>query len=444
MNDNTKLLDRLFYSFVDLTDTRDFFNGLCDYIDYINSVDEFEKIGVGLLDKIKPIEEKIETLNSIAVEKLKQVHKELTDYISKNKINRADINKALQDYDLRIGGHIKGRKLADGLHDELSDIIRYLHETPEHKEFASKYILFWNDKIHIRHWLYPDEIKDFYDYWKEAQEQHESELWGQMGDVINYYKIIKEGRERRKELVREYENNSLDAVYELVFNHDILLGEWAEIQEGKCSNPIFFKIAKVKPIITRFQNYILTGLNKSMNENYRILANLNKDIDLNKESGGLDKALSDLSSYLAKSITKHRYNPKTATKKLEKESLGQSVSKITVIKLKSSKIAIAVNDNYQETKVIKDYSPSWQIFIKEIEDRNLKPETRKEVKEISKSMSDYFNYNSKKCPIYMGGKYALTDIFTGKGNDTIINPDVKTEIITEAKFISRREKQNNK
>lgn len=129
--------------------------------------------------------------------------------------------------------------------------------------------------------------------------------------------------------------------------------------------------------------------------------------------------------------------------KLGAKSNGK-ICKITIIKMDNGKILIAVNDNYFETREIKGSSEMWKIFIKEVEDRNIKPETRTDVKEISKAMADYFNYNAKKCPIYMGGKYALTEIFTGRGIDTMISPEIKTEIITESRLLSRKKRKDEK
>ena len=123
---------------------------------------------------------------------------------------------------------------------------------------------------------------------------------------------------------------------------------------------------------------------------------------------------------------------------------NEKIRKITMIKMDGGKFLIAVNDDFSETREVKASSEMWKIFIKEVEDRNIKPETRTDVKEISKAMADYFNYNGKKCPIYMGGKYALTEIFTGKGIDTTISPEIKTEIITESKFLSRKKRKDKK
>ena len=141
---------------------------------------------------------------------------------------------------------------------------------------------------------------------------------------------------------------------------------------------------------------------------------------------------------------KQKIKELTEEKKAEKIGKNRIIKKITIIKMNGGKVLIAINDDYQETRTPKSYSEWWQTFIKEIEDRNIRPETRNNVRDISKAMKDYFNYNSKKCPIYMSGKYTLTEIFVGKDIDTKINPEVKTEIIKETSFFSRKNRKNKK
>ncbi len=150
-------------------------------------------------------------------------------------------------------------------------------------------------------------------------------------------------------------------------------------------------------------------------------------------------------------VTNIEYCPKDFIKYLRKKQIislknvgGEKIKKITIIKMKDGKKLIAVNDNLAETKEIKDYSEWWQIFIKETEERNMRPETRSNVKTISKDMADYFNYNTQKCPIYMGGKYKPTEIFTGRGDDAKLNPDIKTEPITEKQYLIRRKRKTKK
>ena len=141
--------------------------------------------------------------------------------------------------------------------------------------------------------------------------------------------------------------------------------------------------------------------------------------------------------------SKNYTTPQKKEKTEVKENKGK-IEKITIIKKDSGKFLLAINDNYGETKELKSSSKWWKIFIREIEERNMKPETRTNVEEITKDMSVYFNYNDEKCPIYMNGKYALTEIFVGQRADTIINPEIKTEIIPESKFLSRKNKKSKK
>jgi len=120
------------------------------------------------------------------------------------------------------------------------------------------------------------------------------------------------------------------------------------------------------------------------------------------------------------------------------DASNEKIKKIIIIKMNDGKKLVAINDNLTETKEIKDYSEWWQIFIREIEERNIRPETRSDVKEISKDMLDYFKYNIQKCPIYMSGKYKPTEIFIGRGDDATLNPDIKTKIMTERQYLARK------
>jgi len=152
--------------------------------------------------------------------------------------------------------------------------------------------------------------------------------------------------------------------------------------------------------------------------------------------------LENIEALLQGLLSKDKEKPKQV--KIIKPEESKEIKKITIIEMNNGKYLFAVNDNYKETKKILDSSEWWQIFIKEIAERNMRPETRTNVKEISKDMTDYFNYNTNKCPIYMGGKYDLINIFVGKDIDTTINPDIKTEIISEKKYLIRKKKKGKK
>ncbi|XOB46638.1 MAG: hypothetical protein ACKKMV_00425 [Candidatus Nealsonbacteria bacterium] len=130
--------------------------------------------------------------------------------------------------------------------------------------------------------------------------------------------------------------------------------------------------------------------------------------------------------------------------KKEKILGDKKIKKITIIEMNNGKHLFAINDNYKEAKEIKEYSEWWQVFIKEVRERNMRPETRTNVKAIPKNMTDYFNYNAYKCPIYMGGKYNLTNIFVGREIDVKINPEIRTEIILEKKYLIRLKRKKKK
>ena len=129
----------------------------------------------------------------------------------------------------------------------------------------------------------------------------------------------------------------------------------------------------------------------------------------------------------------NEYQNKNILKRNETPKTNDKVKKITIIKLDSGKNLIAVNSNYSEAKSLSLKSNRWKIFIKEVEEKNF-PLERKTSKGASKEITDYFNYNTQKCPIYFKGKYKPTNIFSGYDSDTLLNPDIKTEIINEKSY----------
>jgi len=154
-----------------------------------------------------------------------------------------------------------------------------------------------------------------------------------------------------------------------------------------------------------------------------------------KEASETDKLIDKLEEDINEKVRKNE-----ETKKNRKNNLkaNKQIRKITIIEMKNGKRLIAVNDNYNEAKPIKN-TEWWGIFIKEIKERGMINRTN--IKQIPKGMFDYFNYNNGKCPIYMGGKYDLTDIFVGRDIDTAINPEVKTKIMTETQYLTRKNRK---
>lgn len=363
MSRDIELLDKFYSSFITSDNPKDFFNGMADYAEFIDSIPEFEKISTELLNQRNPfVERRIQT-DKTAVEKMKEVHVELVAYITKNNIDRAGIKQALREYDAWLNGEATGgQDLCDNLHDLLCDIIRYLYEsgTPEYKEFACRYIIFWKDKTSIKHWLYPQEIADYFDAVKDLDEKRETELWGLVGQVSRLYQIIKKGRDRRKELVKSsIENKSGKAIYELVFNHDILLGEWIQIEEGKFGDIVFFDIKKIRPIITRLQNYILKELNKKIDPL--------KDLkDMENEWLGLDKvpqkSFTDIQKEMGESL--NRQKEQNLEDKRHRETLKQN----RILATKESKYLHAI-DTIIERADLGDKSFSIDYYYFNFEDR---------------------------------------------------------------------------
>ncbi len=133
-----------------------------------------------------------------------------------------------------------------------------------------------------------------------------------------------------------------------------------------------------------------------------------------------------------------RTNKKITAKKSNKKD---PIRKIVIIKMNDGKQLVAVNDS-KETKAIRGYAESWKILEKEIKDRNLDQYQRTGVKDISDAVVDYFNTN-KRCPIYMGGKYALTDVIVGRDIKGI-SPAITTNIMTEKEYATYKKRKGKK
>jgi len=159
----------------------------------------------------------------------------------------------------------------------------------------------------------------------------------------------------------------------------------------------------------------------------------------------VDSKLNEVVITRGKKVAKQSQGIRGEDKKIRKNKFKKSegIRKITIIKMNNGKHLFAINDDYENVKRILEHSEWWQIFIGRVAEQSMLPEARTNVKTIPKKMADYFNYN-KKCPIYMGGKYALTDIFVGRDIDTMINSDIKTATMTERQYVIRKKKAGRK
>jgi hypothetical protein len=189
-------------------------------------------------------------------------------YIKKHEIKNDVIEHALKEYQNWKDGLISGSMpLVHNLHDRLCDVIRALYELPEHKEYALKYIEFWkNDKTLIRYYLPLKEMAEFYDFKEEFDEKSKSELWGQVSKLGWIFQIIKNGKIKHLELVNKLEHGNIkdrtEASHELLWGYNPTYGAWKRIQQGESAHGSIggsmFDVNKIKPIVTRLHNFILS------------------------------------------------------------------------------------------------------------------------------------------------------------------------------------------
>jgi hypothetical protein len=81
---------------------------------------------------------------------------------------------------------------------------------------------------------------------------------------VHFCKIVKSGLDKHRELIKEMQEKHSSKTHWEIMNHNTLLAEWQAISEGtdRANRAIFFDVKKIKPIIIRFQNYLLKELSK--------------------------------------------------------------------------------------------------------------------------------------------------------------------------------------
>src|SRR3989344_2083270 len=134
--DKMDILERYYNAFINLENPRDFFIGMADYLEFLDSVPEFDRITADIVAQRKPLEEKLEAFKKVALEKIAEVHDQLQAYVSEHKIEDQGVQRAFSDYDGWLNGKIAGSSsLPDALHDALGDVIILLYRMPEYKDF---------------------------------------------------------------------------------------------------------------------------------------------------------------------------------------------------------------------------------------------------------------------------------------------------------------------
>lgn len=102
--DKLDILERYYNAFINLENPKDFFIGLGDYLEFADSVTEFDRITGEILAQRKSFEEKLEVFKAKALEKISAIKKELFEYVSREKIQSETIGRAFKDYEDWLSG----------------------------------------------------------------------------------------------------------------------------------------------------------------------------------------------------------------------------------------------------------------------------------------------------------------------------------------------------
>jgi len=260
-----ELLDRFYKGFTDQAVPRDFFLKLYDYIEYVNTTPTFDYITARLLEKGKPLQDKMTEASTKAVARLDAVRKDIDEYIKKKNVVNDGIKEWLREYDSYKKGHISSSlPIPTSLHNALSDTIQILEAMPEHKPFTKKYVQYYNGTDKVKYYLWLQESKDFDRAKAEYDAASRTEIWGQTPLLGQVFQTIKDGKKHKEALQQAYEAGK--GVHLGDMGVSILVSEWEAVRDGKLPtmlngsprrNPLLFEIQKIKPIADRLHLYIL-------------------------------------------------------------------------------------------------------------------------------------------------------------------------------------------
>jgi hypothetical protein len=376
-------LQRQFNVLINL-EGKSFFEILANYIKFIIENPNLTPIINEILNEQRKDIKEFENFIKKCREKLDKIAKRLIKIVEKNKIKEPIIDECFKLYEK----YKENPFTTLGCYHELIRIIGSL------RGMEYKKPLFKKIKKRIER-IEEDLLKSYDEYNKEINQRRNLEntkFWVSWKKLERIYKAIYKREELLKERDNEIKNKNFseaEEIREIIDEIDWLRG------------------IRIPPPGSRYQY---------LNKNDYIIH------------------LSNIHEYLIEGgkIRKE----KTPLKKEE-------IKKITLIKTngKHKEYKLVINDNYDEAKKIRN-SHWWEIFINQIENRNVPEDKRTNVKSVPERMKDFFNYN-KKCAIYFGGKYRLTHIFIGRGEDIEINPEIETEIISEEEY-QRRKKRKKK
>lgn len=257
--DTLQILERYYNTFIEQEATKPFFLGLTDYLDYAETLPEYDLITTLISNQAKPLYEKLAVQDKTALEKINKIHKEIKRYIDKNRIENEIIKRLFQEYDSYLAGHSRSSLgLTNALHNHLRDIIEILYGKNESKAFATRYIeLFDSSKAQVKRYLPLKEFDEFAEAKDEVQRGYRDAIWGAQAHIYELYDVIRKGRETHKAILERYKKRESGATYNLL-NFGVIFGEWKSIEEGKSDRiPTFFNVKKIKPLVQRFHMHVL-------------------------------------------------------------------------------------------------------------------------------------------------------------------------------------------
>lgn len=84
-----QILERYYNAFIEQKDPKVFFIGMTDYLDYGDTIPEFDWITSQISLMPKPLTDKLEKEQEVALAKIKPIHAEISAYVSEKKIENA-------------------------------------------------------------------------------------------------------------------------------------------------------------------------------------------------------------------------------------------------------------------------------------------------------------------------------------------------------------------
>jgi len=269
MDKKIELLKMWFDAFIDNENPKEFFIGMADYLNQFDTVPEFDRITNEIHAQYKPLDEKLKSLEGIALKRLKEIYKEVLNYISENKIEDEAVNKNIKECEDWIAGRTAGDGgVVSGLHIELEDTISALYKLPEHKEFALRYIeLYKGNPNLVNRYVKSQEVEDFEEYRRELKRKSEIEFWGILSRIGDMLQTIKRGREIYQSMVDEYKKTNSSQISINMLNYSIPVAEWVSIEEGRQRKDLYvFDVKRVRPWLRRIHNHIVTEASKIESE----------------------------------------------------------------------------------------------------------------------------------------------------------------------------------